>query len=171
MKSVLHFEPALSWWALELCNNAVLWSRVWWAIWSSVQTWQQRVRFFVRSTVYTNVTSVMDYVFEKDALWKKQSYSKYWVAESLWRAILENCSYFWGPHEPLRNALKLEGCEQSTTSMESWLRRTVPVAPQRSLIGSTDLVLVARDGVERAHQAICYFKCSSLISLWSGNPG
>jgi len=38
--------------------------------------------------------------------------------------------------------------------MESWLRRTTPVAPQRTLIGSTDLVLVARDGVERAHQAL-----------------
>lgn len=55
--------------------------------------------------------------------------------------------------------------------MESWLRRTVPVAPQRSLIGSTDLVLVARDGVERAHQAISllqilFFNFSLIRQSW-----
>jgi len=52
--------------------------------------------------------------------------------------------------------------------MESWLRRTVPVAPQRSLIGSTDLVLVARDGVERAHQAILARHSPVLRKLFRG---
>merc|ERR550539_320870 len=38
--------------------------------------------------------------------------------------------------------------------MESWLRRTSPAVPERGGTCSTDLVLVAKDGVERAHQAI-----------------
>jgi len=52
--------------------------------------------------------------------------------------------------------------------MEKWLRRTTPVAPQRSLIGSTDLVLVARDGVERAHQAILARHSPMLRKLFWG---
>ena len=102
---------------------------------------------------------------------KKLSYSKYWVAENPFGATLQICEnllvYTRGPYETLRERLKLVGCEEVATRMESWalarLRRTTPVAPQRSLLGSTDLVLVARDGVERAHQVICLLKLLFLI--------
>ena len=43
------------------------------------------------------VTSVMDKVFEKDALWK--SYSRYWIAENPFRVILGSAITYFGASE------------------------------------------------------------------------